>query len=81
MAQARRLLWLLMASASSVAWACPVCGGAASSPESQRAYVVMSVILSALPLLGIAGIVLWVARRVRAAEASQGAERTPPLQK
>jgi hypothetical protein len=59
---------LLLAPESALA--CPVCG-LAGSDESGTAYVAMTVMLSALPLGMIAGVALWVRRRLKAAE-------TPP---
>lgn len=61
--------WLLtMASLGlpAPAFACPVCGVSATE-QGQTAYIVMSVVLSLLPLLGIGGLVAWVAVRMRAA--------------
>ena len=70
MGPARRLLGVLVATLSSVASACPVCGGAATSPQSQSAYIGMSILLSVLPLLGIGAVVGWVAMSVRASDRS-----------
>jgi hypothetical protein len=45
--------------------ACPVCG---VGPEfGQGTYLIMSGIMSALPLVAIGSVVAWVALRVRAA--------------
>ena len=52
-------LWL-----PSIALACPVCGGSASD-ASQGAYIDMSIVLSALPLVAIGGLVAWVALKMR----------------
>ena len=43
--------------------ACPVCGQA--SEQTSGAYVVMTVIMSLLPLTAIGGLVVWVARQMR----------------
>lgn len=57
----------------SAAWACPVCGQGA--PGTESALLVMSGILSALPLLMAGGIVAWVVVRSRsAAEAAEAVE-------
>lgn len=69
----RRLLVALASFFVAVpAWACPVCGRGA--PESEGAYLTMSGILSALPLLMVGGILFWVARRLRAHDAAQRRE-------
>ena len=49
-----------------LAWACPVCGQGREGSES--ALLIMSGILSALPLLMIGGIVAWIVSRARAAD-------------
>ncbi len=54
--------------APAAAWACPVCGRGA--PESEGAYLFMSGVLSALPLLMAAGIGAWVVSRVRARDSA-----------
>ncbi len=62
----------LLVTVSSAALACPVCG---VGPEyGQGAYLFMSGILSALPLLAIGSVVAWVALRVRAAAKADEAE-------
>lgn len=43
--------------------ACPVCGQA--SEQTSGAYVVMTVVMSLLPLSAIGGLVWWVARQMR----------------
>lgn len=51
---------------SSPALACAVCGG---GPDAgNESYVVMSVIISLLPLLMVGGIVGWVVLKARAAK-------------
>lgn len=57
-----------------LAWACPVCGQGREGSES--AMLVMTGIMSALPLLMAGGIVVWVVARARAAskEGSSGAD-------
>lgn len=55
----------MIARLASVASACPVCGQ--GRPGSESALLVMSGILSALPLLLAAGIVAWIIARARAA--------------
>lgn len=64
--------------APSPASACPVCGQGADG--SQGAYLFMSGVLSALPLLIVAGIVAWVVAHARAAarEPPAGADDGPP---
>jgi hypothetical protein len=49
--------------------ACPVCGQGAG--ESEGAYLIMSGILSALPLLMAGGIAWWILRRSGASEAQE----------
>ena len=67
---ARLLSALLVLLASRAAWACPVCG--AQNQDGQAAYLVMTGIMSALPLLFMGGVVLWLVRCVRSAD-----HRTP----
>ncbi len=43
--------------------ACPVCGQA--SEQTSGAYVVMTVVMSLLPLSAIGGLVWWIARQMR----------------
>lgn len=70
----RRVAALALVLLAPAALACPVCGVAANE-QGQEAYKLMSLILSVLPLLGIGGVVTWVASRVRAAEKTGRAER------
>lgn len=49
----------------SLASACPVCGQGREGTES--ALLIMSGVMSALPLVMAGGIVLWIVLRVRAA--------------
>lgn len=62
---AASLIVLLTLALPRLAWACPVCGQGRDGSES--AMLVMSGILSALPLLMVGGIVAWIVLRVRAA--------------
>ena len=50
-----------------VALACPVCGQAKEAQNT--AYIVSTGLMSFLPLLFIAGVVYWLVRRARTAEA------------
>jgi hypothetical protein len=69
---ARRLVGLVVVLGSLAAVACPVCG---VGPEfGQGTYLVMSGILSALPLVAIGSVVAWVALRMRAAAKLEAAE-------
>ena len=52
---------LYVALASSVAWACPVCGAAT---DTKSTYINMTLVMSGLPLLMIGSVVFWVARAV-----------------
>lgn len=61
--------------ASRGAWACAVCGQAA--PENQWAYLVMTGILSVLPLVLMTGVAVWVGLRMHAAARDQ-APVAPP---
>lgn len=54
------------------AQACPVCGQGA--PGTESALLVMSGILSALPLLMAGGIVAWIVVRARAAEGGSASQ-------
>lgn len=54
--------------APGVGEACSKCL-AASSEETKLAYVLTTVFMSVLPLAGIGGLVWWLVRRARAAEA------------
>lgn len=49
------------------AWACAVCGGSIDD-RSQGTYLVMTLIISALPLALLGGLVGFVAWRSRTAE-------------
>ncbi len=65
---------LVVMLASLAARACPVCG---VGPEfGQGTYLIMSGILSALPLVAIGGVVAWVALRMRAAAKLEAAEES-----
>jgi hypothetical protein len=44
----------------SAAWACAVCG--AATPNDQSAYLVMTIVMSLLPLGLLGGIGFWVYR-------------------
>ncbi len=54
---------LTLASVLPVLLACPACGRA--SEQTQGAYVLMTVVMSLLPLSAIGGVVWWVARGMR----------------
>ncbi len=61
-----RALAPLIALASSPALACAVCG--AGEDRAQGSYLVMTLIISLLPLGMLGGIIGWVVVRARAAE-------------
>lgn len=67
-----RFAFVLTLLASAVAVACPVCGAASSN---EREYQVMTLIMSALPLLTMGGIVGFIAYRAKQADK---AEPKPP---
>jgi len=54
--------------APALAYACPVCFS--GNEENRTAYFVTFVLLTVLPLLSIGGIVYWLVRRIRRAEAA-----------
>src|SRR5690606_24506101 len=62
---------LAASSYSSSALACPVCGQGA--PGTESAILVMSGILSLLPLLMAGGIIAWLVVRARAAARDENA--------
>ena len=49
---------------TTIAWACPACGGAGSE-ESRAAYIATTVVLSLLPLSMIFGCAYWLRRQTR----------------
>lgn len=49
--------------AGSSVLACPACG--AASEQTSGAYIVMTVIMSLLPLTAIGGLVYWISRQLR----------------
>lgn len=59
------------------AWACSVCGG--GPDRSQGAYIIMTIIMSALPLAMAAGIVTWLVVSVRAAARREANPEVQPL--
>ena len=61
-----RAVALLSLLLSSPAFACAVCGG--GYDPAKGSYVVMSVIISLLPLAMLGGILAWVIVRSRAAD-------------
>lgn len=63
------LAFLAVTLAPAAARACPVCGGGAT--DSGGAYLFMSGVLSALPLLMMGGIAAWVITRARARDESE----------
>ncbi|MFO0597813.1 MAG: hypothetical protein U0228_21105 [Myxococcaceae bacterium] len=56
--------------------ACAVCG--AGNDPAQGSYVVMSLIISFLPLAMLGGIVVWVVRSARQAERAEKADAGAP---
>lgn len=52
------------------AWACPVCG--LPLEQGQDAYILMTPIMSLLPLLLVGGVVGWVVVRARRADREEG---------
>ena len=59
------LVAALLLIAPGPALACPVCG-LAGTDDSNSAYVAMTIMLSALPLGMIAGVAIWIRRRIGA---------------
>ena len=51
------------------AWACPVCG--APGAANDGAYLVMTIIMSLLPLGFIGGVGLWVHRQFTSSDAER----------
>jgi len=51
--------------APELARACAVCGAGAGEDGSRIAYLVTTIVMSALPLLLIGGFLLWVRARAR----------------
>ena len=65
---------LMVTLLSSPAFACAVCG--AGYDPAKGSYVVMSVIISLLPLAMLGGILAWVIIRSRAAAREEAAAQT-----
>ena len=61
-----RLLSIALSLAPALVFACPVCGQGRDG--SGPALLVMSIIMTVLPLLMIGGVIGWIALRVRRAE-------------
>lgn len=59
--------------APALALACPVCFSA-KDEASRIAFLATTVFLTALPLVLIGGVVMWLTRRVQAAEQAGDAE-------
>ncbi|MDP1824145.1 MAG: hypothetical protein Q8L48_12910 [Archangium sp.] len=75
--RSRGVLALLLTLVSSPAFACAVCGAGENDP-SRGSYVVMSVIISLLPLAMLGGIVGYVVVKTRASEKQAAAPRHQP---
>lgn len=74
-----RVLSCLLASLPGVAWACPMCLASRDS-ATQIAFLLTTVLLSALPVLMIGGGIVWLARRAHAMdleEREQAAQALP----
>ncbi len=70
-----RVVAMAAALASSVALACPVCG--VPTEQGEGAYILMTPIMSLLPLAMLGGVVGWVALRVRAADRDEPPAEPP----
>lgn len=69
---------LAAALAATAVPACPVCG--VGQPETEWAYIAMTVVLSLLPLAMMGGLIMYLYRRSRAAELpAPVAGRSAPL--
>jgi hypothetical protein len=55
----------LLALAPELARACAVCGAGADEDQSRVAYLLTTLVLSALPLALFGGLVLWLRRLYR----------------
>jgi hypothetical protein len=64
---------LVSISRSSAALACTVCGQAAE--ESKAAYLIMTLIMSALPLTMAGGLIFWIVVRARRSAALEQRDR------
>ena len=53
-----------------LARACAVCGAGADEDASRIAYLVTTIVLSALPLVMLGGFLLWLRARARRAQRS-----------
>lgn len=70
---------LLLLVAPGAALACPVCG-LAGPGNNGLAYLIMTLVLSALPVAMIGGVFYWVYRRTTEAEARETtADRHPAV--
>jgi hypothetical protein len=56
--------------APELARACAVCGAGADEDASRIAYLVTTIVLSALPLAMLGGFLLWLRARARRAQRS-----------
>jgi len=61
------------------AFACPVCG--LPSEQGQGAYVVMTGVMSLLPLAMLGGVVTWVVLRVRKADQQEQGDAPAPAER
>lgn len=59
------LLAAILLLAPELAQACAVCGAGADEDQSRAAYLATTIGLSALPLLLLGGILLWIRARAR----------------
>ena len=72
--------WWSAAAASALAWmpgaarACPVCF-VGQSEENLLAYQISSAVLTFLPFVLVGGLLFWIVRRVREADAATLAAR------
>lgn len=71
----KRALPLLLTLVPAIALACPVCGQGREG--SGTALLVMSIILTLLPLSMIGGVIFWAYRRVKRAEAEEALLSAP----
>ncbi len=55
----------LLLLAPELARACAVCGAGADEDQSRTAYLLTTVVLSALPLAMLGGVLLWLRRQQR----------------
>jgi hypothetical protein len=69
-----RVLALLLGSLPGVALACPVCF-AAKDEANRVAFLITTVLLTALPVIMIGGVIVWLARRAREMDLEDRAEQ------